>query len=205
MIALPKLKIIETITNQRRASTQLEEGYCYEGCQIVAVELPLKLNEMKFKHCEFQVERWNRTEILDCHFDHCDFSNGDFDNSTIYRSEFDHCKLLGSSLFQCGIKDAKFSDCLMRYINLSRSTLTNVVWHQCHLQEGSFQAIQFKNLLLSGSDINGCDFSDTVLAGLDLRYSSFDWIRFSPEKVKGLIIRMDQAALLATQFGIITE
>lgn len=59
-----------------------------------------------------------------------------------------------------------------------------------------------EKLSFSDSNINNCEFQKTKLENLDLSDTEFTNLKIDSQKLKGLILNMNQALIIANLLGI---
>ncbi|NLL75495.1 MAG: hypothetical protein GX233_06995 [Erysipelothrix sp.] len=198
----PMMIINRKVVGERVYMDDLERGVHYEDCIINESDDGVRLNEMMFTRCMFNSSNFVRSEILDVIFDHCDLSNFEFDNSHIYRCEFHNCKLMATSLYECFIKDVLFDRCMMNYSNISNSKVEDLSFVGGSAVEASFMNLKQKKMNFKSIDLEGSNFTETALKGIDLSEANFSNLLYSPHLIKGLSVNAIQAESLLIAMGV---
>jgi len=165
----------------------------------------LILHNVMFDHIRFERCRLQGVRMYDLLFDRCDLSMIDFSGASLHRVAFVGCKLQGADLSNSTVRDLTIRETSARFLNFSMSDLRNVLLDRSDLHGGIFIAARQQNLLVERCDLSECDFSQTRLAGVDLRNSSIDGITVAPADLRGAVATPWQAAALARLMGLIVR
>ncbi len=174
-------------------------GETYRDCLIADSFLPLHFDNLTFINCTFEQTDFSHSDLLDCHFTNCEFANCSFAESAIYRTQFKRCRLTGTDFSECTFKDSLIDACDACYATFSFSkTSQNTNLSESLLQ----QMTHHKDLIFDTCDLEGADFTQTNLNGINLANSEFEQLLFSTELMHGCSINAGQAAIMLHLLGI---
>lgn len=178
-------------------------GETYHDSIIADSFLPLHFDNLTFINCTFEQTDFSHSDLLDCHFTNCDFANCSFEESAIYRSKFKKCRLTGTNFSECRFKDSLIDACDARYATFSFSKTTHFTFENTNLSESLLQQMtHHKDLIFDTCDLEGADFTQTNLDGINLANSEFEQLLFSTELMRGCSINAGQAAIMLHLLGI---
>ncbi len=162
---------------------------------------PLRADSCRFERCVF-AHAHGTSEFLDCVFDHCDFSGADLSETHFCRCQFSHCRMSGTDLIQSTLRDVTFEDCAMDYAGFGGSRFDRCRFHSCSLKESGFSNCTHKSLQFLSCRLDRSEFASTSLSSLHFESDEISGIIVSPELLRGLSVRADQALELSRLLGL---
>ncbi|WP_283679999.1 pentapeptide repeat-containing protein [Lentilactobacillus sp. Marseille-Q4993] len=192
------------IEDKTLAFDDIEEGNEYKNCQFSPSNGNRMVSDVVFVHCLFDQDDFDGKDWNDVKFIGCSLPNKSFHQNYFANCEFSGCQLTGSD-FSIGTKflKTKFTSSKLMYANFSETAMEQSGFENCELIESSFQAVKVKKgLAFTGCDVDGIDFLDTNLKGIDLSTATFGTLVVDPTRLKGLKINPYQASVLITMFGV---
>lgn len=207
------VKIIEP-----KLPNQLEDGLSFPTEEETVIQhthfhqlvlddeyLRYTMKKCQFNHCDFTTSHFHQLELQDVIFQHCDFSNLEWIGTSMQRIQFIDCKLFGTNFAESYLQDCLFQNCLADYSSFHFSKIKNVQIEQCSNQFSEFSEIDWKNFVLTETNLTDSQWLHTNLNQLNLSSCRFDKIAFSPDKIKGLTLNQEQALIIAMSLGIKIE
>ena len=163
---------------------------------------PLHADSCQFVRCDFSAAQ-GKSEFLDCIFEGCDFSSADLSGSCFFRCQFLHCRMIGVDLIQSTMRDVSFEECAMDYAGFGGSQFSRCRFHACSLKESGFSNCTHKSLQFLSCRLQRSEFASTSLSSLHFESDEIVGILVSPDCLKGLSVRDDQALELSRILGLI--
>lgn len=191
------------IENQTIAFDDLETGETYQDCHITYSQKQLRLMDITLIKCTFDQRDFSGAELVDCVIKGCQLANTRWGRATIYGTQLVNCGLTGVDFNQNNWKQTRMENCKADYANFSGSCFTDCQFTQCQLIEAYLQGVTVKgNVSFKDTDLDGADFTDTALAGVNLADSTFTSLVVTPNLLRGCIINAYQAPLFAALMGM---
>lgn len=150
-----------------------------------------------FEECTFRGTRFNASIHTDAAFVNCTFTG-----CTFFDSIFNGCKLVGSLFDRCTfdlmkVTGGNWSFVGMPGADLHTATFTGVRMREADLTGARCKGSSIRDVDLSGAWLHGADLSLCDLRGSDI--SSLDP---TDVKLRGAIITIDQAMVIASALGL---
>lgn len=167
----------------------------------------MNLYEVEFEHCKFnniwmQKGTLEKLTFRDVVFEQCDFSNTEFLETSFIRCEFNNCKVSGCNFAESRLYNVAFIETNASYMNLSMTSVENILFKNAGLKNSYFQENKIKNIYFDNVDLTQSKFFKTSLNGADLSSSKIEGIAISIEDIKGAIIDQFQAIDLLYLIGV---
>ncbi|MBD2869358.1 pentapeptide repeat-containing protein [Paenibacillus arenilitoris] len=165
----------------------------------------LYLDRAVFRNVAFRGTSLRKAELTDVRFENCDLSNIDLTELVLHRAVFQNCKLLGMDLTGSTLRNVRFTQCSADYAVLRFANAKAVVFDNCSLAKADMSNMTLSQFFLKQSNIDGAQFSQTKLAGIDLSSCEFNGIGATLEDLRRSIISPGQASVFAANFGLIVK
>lgn len=156
-----------------------------------------------FRNVTFTETAFTSAELTDVIFEKCDLSNVDFSDAVIHRTEFKDCKMIGINLSGTTLRNILFDNCLADYAAFRFANIKQVIIQDSFLSKADFSYCKLQKFEFSRCTIDQVQFSGTELNGIDLSDCSFSGLGVFVENLKGCIISREQAYIFANLFGLI--
>ena len=112
--------------------------------------------------------------------------------------------MIGVDLIQSALRDVSFEECAMDYAGFGGSQFSRCRFHACSLKESGSSNCTHKSLqFLSCRLCQRSEFASTSLSSLHFESDEIEGILVSPDCLKGLSVRDDQALELSRILGLI--
>lgn len=196
---------MHNIDNLSIKTYEIETDTHYKRCTIHLDDPEVKLSNMVFERCTFILNNKENWDIRSCIFKSCDLSLLSFENSYFSKVDFERCKLMNFSLYKCSLNTLAIYDSMGPFMSISDSKIRALKIADSSCKEASFMRLDHKNLIFKDTILDGVNFEETNLRGIDLQTCDFTHIFYSMQLVKGLKIRADQAIPFVQQMGISVE
>lgn len=191
------------IQGQNLSLDDVDSEKTYEECHFTYSSDQLSFSAVAFKNCTFEQTDFSHSEWVECEFKSCQFLNNNFSESCFFQTVFNKYQLMGTNFSNNTWKNVTVKDSKADYCNFSSSKIDASSFVDTSLLEAYFQETKIKKkLLCHNCEMNGVDFLDTSLRGLDLSTSYFDDLIVTPSLVKECIIAPLQATAFAGLLGV---
>lgn len=154
-------------------------------------------NGAVFTECTFRGARFNASVHSDAAFVNCTFGG-----CTFFDARFNQCKFVGSMFDRCTYDVMKVVGGNWSFVGLPGADLRTSSFLDVRMQEADLtgarcEGSSLRGVNLSGAWLHGANFTDCDLRGSDL--SSLE-----PEnaKIRGAIVTLDEAIVIATALGL---
>lgn len=191
-----------TITDQHTLETiALNQVVCHNTSSIDG----LIIDKNYWEKVTFSNQTGEMIEISDTIFDSCDFSNNEWYNSSFHRVIFRNCRLTGVNFAESYINHCQFINCTMPYTSFNFSKIRFAHFEQCDLSTSEFSDLDWKKIEFNHCELEKTTWLNTNLANLNLSSSHFEQLYFSPDKIRGLIINLDQMPNIGLALGLVLD
>lgn len=178
------------------------ERVCVNGGMISGSDdMRWSFDDVVFKNVIF-IGEFRAAEFVDVLFETCDFSNVHFQNASFYRCEVMDSKLTGADFANANLSHTLFETCDGKYGNFSFSRFKEVEFLNCNLTDNDFYECILKEIRFSTCKLDGINFAETDLGGVDLSTSRYEHIEVSLPKIVGCIVSKEQAIGFARILGL---
>lgn len=168
----------------------------------------LSFDEAVLEKAHFTEARLEKLRLTDTRLISCDLSAAQCSDSSIIRT---HCiggRMTGIDLSRSTIKDVVFENCKLNMANFRFTKLTRVQFINCTLTEADFQAAELSQVEFQGCHLEKTEFAQSKIKRVDMRSSQLIDIR-GWQSLHGLTIDSAQlvsiAPQLALELGLIIE
>lgn len=191
------------------AIDHLLAGDSFEGLEFVGLDLQsLDLGGREFTSCSFrgckaQETRWRGSRLDDCRFERCDLTRMQPRGMLAHDVHFTDSKLMGVEWTDLGqFPRLSFTDCVLDFASFVGLGLRKTGFIRCKIGEGNFFDADLRDADFAGSDLRGTMFRGCKLGKAD--FSAATGLLFDPtiNEVRGVVIPLETAALLAMQLGM---
>ncbi|HEV2640931.1 MAG TPA: pentapeptide repeat-containing protein [Actinocrinis sp.] len=150
-----------------------------------------------FTDCTFRGVRFNVTTQTGAAFTNCTFKRCVF-----FEAAFTECKFVGSMFDQCTHDLMKVEGGDWSFTGLPGADLRSAAFQDVRMRETDLTGARFEGAKLRGCDLSGAWLHNTVLTGCDLRGSDLSALDPSTVELRGALVTMDQAVVIATALGL---
>jgi fluoroquinolone resistance protein len=156
-----------------------------------------------FKNTKLGESLWRRVLLEDCTFESCDLTRCKFAQTTLRDVTFLHSKLMGIDWSEVAKNPLfRFEQCDLRYASFVGTNLRKTVFRDCKVLEANFIECDLIESDFGGSDLSGANFEASDLTRATLRSAVGAFVNPAKNRVKGLRIDVESAALLALFHGM---
>jgi len=180
------------------------EGLEFVDLDLQAVDLGAKeFTGCSFRHCKAQESRWRGARLDDCRFERCDLTRMQPRGMLAHDVHFTDSKLMGIEWADLGqFPRLSFRGCVLDFASFVALTLRKTAFIGCKIGEANFFDVDLREANFAGSDLRGSMFRGCKLGKTD--FSAATGVYFDPaiNEVRGAVIPIETAALVAMQFGM---
>jgi uncharacterized protein YjbI with pentapeptide repeats len=156
-----------------------------------------------FRNTKLTETRWSRARLEDCLFEDCDLTQMQPGDAGALGVQFKRCKLMGVTWEKLSPScQLTFEECNLRYSSFLCAHLRRTAFLRCRAQEVNFLDSDLQEADFAGTDLAAAVFQGTDLRKADLSQAEGAFVDPASNKVRGLRISVETAALLATKFGM---
>jgi fluoroquinolone resistance protein len=150
-----------------------------------------------FEECTFRRARFNASAHTDAAFLNCTFRNCNF-----FDARFTQCKLVGSMFDRCTFDIMKVVGGNWSLVGLPGADLRTASFSGVRMQEADLTGVRCQGSSLRDVDLSGAWLHSAQLSRCDLRGSNL--VSLDPEtaEIKGAIVTLDQAIVIAAALGL---
>ena len=157
----------------------------------------------RFVRVKLAETRWHGARLEDCVFEDCDLTRMQPGDAGLHDVRFLRCKLMGVSWERSSPGTVlAFADCDLRYASFVALALRRAPFLRCRAQEASFVDADLQHADFAGTDLTGASFQGADLRDADLSAATGAFVDPSKNRVRGLRVSLETAALLAASFGM---
>lgn len=142
--------------------------------------------------------RLKSAQFRDLRFIGCDVSVGDWIGASIRRVEFLTTRMTGLNLSETTIKDVVFRDCPLSYAVFQFAKLERCRFEDCDLVDVTFQGASFSDVTFRNCNLTSAQFSDARLNQVDLRGSRLDGLQMALDQLREVTIDPGQTDVIAS-------
>ncbi len=123
-----------------------------------------------FKNCNFENAILSDVEFLECEFENCNLSMINTTNTAFKEITVSNCKMIGVHFETCSkfLFSMNFASCQLNLSSFYQMNLTNCKFINSSLEEVDFVASDLTEIGLSGCNLSGAIFENTLLKKADL-------------------------------------
>lgn len=203
-IPMPERKSVRPIADARttRSGLDWEDRQIvderHEQVSFVDVDCTeASIEGTTFSECYFRGVKFNCARIINSAFVNCTFTQ-----CTFFETRFTDCKLVGSIFERCTydlmrVDGGNWSHVSLVRANLGRAVIRDVRFHEADFSGAKFNDGVLCNTDLTGSSLQGADFTDC-----DLRRSDLSALEPGRVVLTGAIITVEQAMTVAILLGL---
>jgi uncharacterized protein YjbI with pentapeptide repeats len=155
-----------------------------------------------FRAVKLRQSRWEGARLEECVFEDCDLSRLRPAPRTLTAVTFRRTKLVGVEWSKLRNPSLTFEECDLRYAAFLDVGLRGTAFRGCKGGEATFSACDLTQADFSGTDLTAAVFEGCVLAQADLRTARGAFPDPAKNKVKGVRVSVETAALLALALGM---
>lgn len=199
------------IENAHEAMRQAREeewplsGVRLENADLAGRDLSrLTLRQARVTGCRFTGCDLTRLDCTDVVFTGCDLSNAVVTDAFFGRCVFDSCKAVGLRTQNALWRQTAVRDSVFEYANFDGAALECVRWERSGLAHAFLTNCKLKQLVFSGAELIGVNFTHTSLQGIDLSQSQLAAVTVSGQmtELAGAVVSPGQAVELARLLGV---
>jgi uncharacterized protein YjbI with pentapeptide repeats len=142
---------------------------------------------------------------LDVACERCDLSMIVWPGAKLTRVEVRGCRMTGAKLAEGELESVRFVDCHLDYATFTGTRFRQVTFESCRLEEADFSGADLAGTSFVNCELRGADLGRARLQGADVSSSRCPDLRILPGDVRGLVVNREQAAALATLFGLVVR
>jgi fluoroquinolone resistance protein len=150
-----------------------------------------------FDECTFAGVRFNASRHTGAAFTNCTFRN-----CTFFDTRFTDCKLVGSVFQRCTFNLFQVSGGDWSYVGLPGADLRQATIEDVRMREADLSAARLEKAVLTGTDLSGAMLGGAKLTDADLRGSDLSALDPRTVELRGAMIDLPQAAVIATALGL---
>lgn len=150
-----------------------------------------------FTDCTFRGVRFNVTNQTGAAFTNCTFKRCVF-----FEATFTGCKFVGSMFDQCTHDLMKVDGGDWSFVGLPGADLRSATFSGVRMREADLTGARFEGAKLRDADLSGAWLHNARLTDCDLRGSDLSALDPSTVELRGALITMDQAVVIATAMGL---
>ncbi|MCC6310547.1 MAG: pentapeptide repeat-containing protein [Trueperaceae bacterium] len=160
----------------------------------------------EFASCDLTEVSLKGANLSDCRFVGCELALCDLADAVFQSLEFSTCRLTGAhfeTLSQLPIvPSARFDECDLSYTSFQRMDLREFAFTSCRFLEAEFVGCDLRAVDFSGSDLARCVLTRNDLRATDLRTARNYVFSLQANEVRGLRVRLPEAAALLAAAGV---
>ena len=150
-----------------------------------------------FSECTFKRAKFNASEHVGAAFLNCTFVNCNF-----FDAKFTECKLVGSMFDRCTFEITQVTGGNWSLVGLPGADLRSATFRDVRMREADLtgarcQGSAFRNVDLAGALLHKADFSEC-----DLRRSDLGSLDPETTEIRGAIVTLEQAIVIASALGL---
>jgi len=187
----------------------LRSGEAFEDAVIDGLDLQgfdfsgKELVNCTFRNANLQLSRWAEARLEACVFEGCDLSRMIVAEMKAHGVCFKRCKATGIEWTRLSLSpELAFEDSNLRYSSFVNVNLREVPFLRCQALEASFIDVDLTGADFSGSDLTASTFEGATLARADFTTAKGAFFDPAKNKVKGVLVGVESAVLLAVSFGM---
>jgi uncharacterized protein YjbI with pentapeptide repeats len=161
----------------------------------------MNIQETILEKVLFTEAKLEKLSLMDVELLACDLSAATCLESSFIRTHFVGGRMTGIDLSRSTLKDVVFEDCKLDMTNFRFSKLTRVRFINCVMSEADFQVAELTDITFEGSELDKVEFGQCKLKNVDARSSQLFDIR-GWQSLKGLTIDSTQLASIAPQLAM---
>lgn len=142
---------------------------------------------------------------LDVACERCDLSMIVWPAAKLTRVEVRGCRMTGAKLEEGELESVRFVECHLDYASFAETRFRQVTFESCRLEEVDFRGADLTGTTFVSCELRGADLGRARLQGVDVSASRCPDIRVAAGDVRGLVVNREQAAALATLFGLVVR
>ena len=142
---------------------------------------------------------------IDVACERCDLSMIVWPGAKLTRVEVRGSRMTGAKIIEGQLESVRFVDCHLDYATFTGTRFRQVTFESCRLEEADFGGADLTGTSFVDCELRGADFGRAKLQGADVSSSRCEDIRIGAGDVRGLVVNREQAAALATIFGLVVR
>lgn len=158
-----------------------------------------------FNNVVFRATSLRKAEFTDVRFENCDLSNIELSEVVLHRVSFHNCKMLGMDITGSTLRNVLFEQCAGDYAVMRFSNAKNVKFVKSSLAKADMSNMTLASFYLNEVNIDQAQLSLTKLGGIDISSCEFNGLGASLEELRRCIISPAQAITFATLFGLVVN
>jgi uncharacterized protein YjbI with pentapeptide repeats len=194
-----------------RTLTSLEAQAVIEECRLEACTLSrTKATPVRFYGVHLVGVALDESELpnltwQDVICERCNLSMVNWRGARLTRAVVRGCRVTGGKLSEGELDDVRFIDCQLDYASFADTRFRQVVFESCQLRDANFRGADLAGTRFVECDVQRADFAGAKLRGADVSSSNANGITVGAGEVRGLVVSRQQAADLATLFGLVVR
>lgn len=192
------------VSIDRLVGEQSFEGLEFTGLDLQAVDLGGKeFTSCSFRNCKAQESRWRGARLDDCRFERCDLTRMQPRGMLAHDVQFTDSKLMGVEWAELGqFPQISFTDCVLDFASFVGLSLRKTNFFGCKITEANFFDADLREAVFTGSELRGSLFRGCKLGKADFSLATGVFFDPATNEVRGALIPIETAALLAMQLGL---
>ena len=194
-----------------RAFTTIADGDSIEQCRVDGCALAqVAAAQVRFDTVRLVGGTLGASELrhlrwLDVACERCDLSMIVWPGAKLTRVEVRGSRMTGAKLEEGELESVRFVDCHLDYASFAETRFRQVTFESCRLEEADFRGADLTGTSFVSCELRGADLGRAKLQGADVSSSRCPDLRVSAGDVRGLVVNREQAAALATLFGLVVR
>ncbi|XXF80011.1 pentapeptide repeat-containing protein [Myxococcaceae bacterium GXIMD 01537] len=188
---------------------RLLRGDSFENETFAAIDLQGRdLGGKEFYRCTFQGAQlqestWKQARLEACVFSACDLTRAQFSQTALREVRFEGSKLMGIDWSNISRNpELAFDGCNLRYSSFVELSLRKTPFLRCAALEVNFFDLDLTESDFAETDLTGSTFRGCTLTKTDFSRAVGAFIDPSINRVKGTLIHVESAVLLAHSLGM---
>jgi uncharacterized protein YjbI with pentapeptide repeats len=190
---------LQRLQNETDFSDQVFEGLDLTGFVFRGKEF----DGCTFRRSKLSASVWAGARLEDCSFEDCDLTQMKPGDVGAHGVRFVRCKLMGTTWEKpapaCQIG---FEECNLQYASFVSAHLRKTAFVNCRATEVNFVDSDLRDADFAGTDLTAANFQNSDLRNADLSTAEGAFVDPTKNRVRGLRISNQGAALLAMSFGM---
>lgn len=176
----------------------------FEGLDLASFDLSGKdFYRCTFRDANLSESRWRGARLEACVIERCDVTRMSTVDLRAHGVTFRGCKVMGVEWTKSSLSpDLRFEDCDLRYTSFVGVHLSKTAFLRCKATEVQFIDVDLTDADFSGSELTGSSFRGVKLDGANFITATGAHLDPATNRVKGVRVGAETAALLAASFGM---
>lgn len=177
--------------------------HCIHGLTVRgSADTTFHLENSTLERVNFADSRFATIRLIDVRLVNCDLANLETHALTLVRVEFIDCRMTGLRAGKADCQHVLLSGGDQRYTQFRFSHLRAAEFNDCNFEEADLYGTDLTGARFRNCNLQRTEMSKTRLLNADLRGSRIEGLQLAADDIKGAIVDITQAMLLAPLLGI---